>query len=74
MSYEQMLEFLKTKRDQFIMLKIGIVTFFFGLGLGLGLFIKDYSDSDAWVPLFIFTMTGVGFVIAQLFARKLEKN
>ncbi len=41
MSYEQMIEFLKSKRSPYTMLKIGIVLVFFGFGLGIGLLIEE---------------------------------
>jgi len=76
MSYEQMMEFMKTKRDPFVMLKIGIVVFFFGLGLGVGLIIENtfYVEEGTWIPLLIFTMTGLGFIIAFFTTRKLEEK
>jgi len=74
LSYEQMMEFFKTKRDPYTMLKIGIVVFFFGLGLGLGLIIEQTGDVEegTWIPLLLFTFTGIGFVVAFLTARNLE--
>ncbi len=73
LSYEQMQEFFKSRRDKFLFFKIGIVTFFFGLGLGIGMLLQSYYENDAWVPFFIFTMTGIGFVVAFLWAKKLEE-
>jgi hypothetical protein len=73
-SYEQMVEFLKTKRNPYTWLKFGIVVMFFGIGLGLGLLIRNYSDVEEWVPFMLITFTGLGFVLAYLAERKLEKN
>ena len=54
--------------------KIGIITIAFGLGLGFGIMMEvDYSGGY-WVPLFLFTGTGIGFVVANIISRKLEKK
>ena len=76
LSYEQMMEFFKTKRDPYSMLKLGIVVFFFGLGLGIGLLIENNSvDSEGtWIPFLLFTLTGVGFIVAFLTDESLNSN
>jgi ABC-type Fe3+ transport system permease subunit len=43
LSYEQMVELLRTKRDPFIMLKLGIIILFVGLGLGLGFLFQQWT-------------------------------
>lgn len=72
LSYDQMMEFFKTKRDPYLMLKIGIVTLFFGVGLGVGLLIERFTYVEEWIPFLIISMTGLGFVVAFLVTRKLE--
>lgn len=42
-SYEQMVELLRTKRDPFIMLKLGIIVLFIGLGLGIGFLFQQWT-------------------------------
>jgi hypothetical protein len=74
MSYEQMIEFLRTKRNPHTWLKIGIVTMFFGIGLGVGLLIKEYTFVEEWIPFLMITFTGIGFIIAYLAERKFEKE
>lgn len=74
LSYEQMSEFLKTKRNPYTWLKLGIVITFFGMGLGIGLLIDNYTGVDEWLPFLIFTFTGLGFVLAYLAERKFEKE
>ena len=76
LSYEQMMEFFKTKKDPYTMLKIGIVIFFFGFGLGLGIIIENnfVEDEGTWIPLLLFTFTGAGFVTAFFTARKMEEK
>lgn len=74
LSYDQMMEFFKTKRDPYFMLKIGIVTLFFGVGLGAGLLIERFTYVDEWIPFLIISMTGLGFVVAFLVTRKLERK
>lgn len=67
---EQMLDLLKSKGRKTTMLKIGIISIFFGVGLGLGISFEQYSDFDAAVPFSIFVFTGLGFVSAFLVERK----
>jgi hypothetical protein len=67
-------EFLENKRDHFILMKIGIISISFGLGLGLGLALQDHYDRDFWVPCALFTITGIGFITANIVARKLESK
>ncbi len=91
LSIEQMMELLKTKRDPYISLKLGIVILFIGLGLGLGFLMRDltayqvvhgtgadqwteYRDHDEWISFWIIAMTGLGFVTAFLFTRKLKNG
>lgn len=63
----------KSKKDHFILAKIGIIAIAFGFGLGLGMMLEDATSKDYWVPFTLFTLTGIGFVAASLVARKLEK-
>jgi purine-cytosine permease-like protein len=74
MDAQSIKEFFQSKKDPYRMLKIGIVTIGFGLGLGLGIMLNESTHQDHWVPLFLFTITGVGFVVANIVSRKLEKN
>ena len=76
LSPEEMSKFLEKKRrySPYTMLKIGIVTIFFGLGIGLGMMVEESSGADYAVPLFLFTLTGLGFVIAFFATEKLEKQ
>jgi hypothetical protein len=69
-------EFFETKRNSepFGLLKFGIICFFFGLGLGLGLILEDSTSRDYWVPLLLFTITGIGFAVANLAAHKLSNR
>lgn len=72
LSPEQIKEFFEAKKDPNRLLKYGIIIFAFGLGLGLGLILQDATSKEYWVPLLIFTMTGLGFIVSGLVARKLE--
>jgi hypothetical protein len=74
MDAQSIKEFFQSKKDPFRLLKIGIVTICFGLGLGIGIMLNDVTSKDYWVPLCLFTITGVGFVVANVVSRKLEKN
>jgi hypothetical protein len=91
LSIEQMMELLKTKRDPYLMLKLGIVILFVGLGLGIGFLTNqltsyqvthgtgadqwmEYRSHDEWIAFWIVAMTGLGFVAAFLFTRKLKNG
>ena len=67
-------EYFEGKKDPYILMKIGIIAIGFGVGLGLGLILQDYTDKDYWVPFSLFTLTGVGFVVANLISKKLNAN
>ena len=73
---EEMNKFLERKGrlSPYTMLKIGIVTIFFGLGLGFGMMVEDYSGAEYAIPLFLFTLTGLGFVISFFVVDRLEKQ
>lgn len=73
LSTEQMLALYNKKRDPLIMLKIGVVVFFFGLGLGGGLLIQEMTGVEEWVPFLIFTMTGLGFIVAFFVSKKYQE-
>ncbi|MGA8263074.1 MAG: DUF6249 domain-containing protein [Ignavibacteriaceae bacterium] len=64
----------KRKMSPYTLLKIGIICIAFGVALGLGLMLEDITYKDFWVPFSLFTVTGAGFVIANLVSLKLEKK
>jgi hypothetical protein len=72
LSAEQIKEFFESKKDPNRLLKYGIIIFAFGLGLGLGIMMQDFTSKDYWVPLLLFTFTGLGFVVSSLVSRKLD--
>jgi hypothetical protein len=74
LSYEQMVELLRTKRDPFIMLKLGLLTLFVGLGLGLGFLFDNLTSYEEWIPFWIVTMTGLGFVAGFVVSRRLKNG
>lgn len=74
LSAEEIKKFFQEKRDPFIMLKIGIISIFFGLGLGFGMMLERSDHGEYWIPLFLFTLTGVGFVVANLVGNKLREK
>lgn len=71
---EAIKEFYQEKRSPYILLKIGIIVLFFGFGLGFGLILEDWSGKDYWVTLLLFTITGLGIILANLIGRNLEKK
>ena len=74
LSYEQMMELLKFKSDHLLTLKFGIIVVFFGLGLGLGYLFRGWTYDEEWMAFTIITMTGLGFVVAYLVARKIKNE
>lgn len=74
LSAESIKEFFDGRKDKYRLLKIGIITLAFGIALGLGLWLQDVSRKDYWVPFSIFTITGLGFVVANVLANKLNDN
>ena len=64
----------RKKFDPYILMKIGIVSIFFGIGLGFGLMLEEYTARDFWVPFLLFVSTGIGFVIANLVGRAMTKK
>lgn len=74
MDAETIKSFYENKKDNFLMLKIGVISIAFGLGLGLGLMLEDWTMKEYWVPFFIFLFTGIGFVVSNFVARNLEKK
>ncbi len=86
LSIEQMMELLRTKRDPYLMLKLGIIILFVGLGIGLGFLFQQwtitsnvdkFSDHDVegeWMGFWVVAMTGLGFITAFLTTRKLKNG
>ena len=72
LSAEEIKLFFEQKRDPFSMMKIGIISIFFGLGLGLGMLSGDEATREVWMPMTIFVFTGLGFVIANIVGNKLR--
>lgn len=72
LSPEQIKEFFESKKDPNRLLKFGIIIFAFGLGLGLGIMMEDSTSKEYWIPLLLFTFTGLGFVASGLVARKYD--
>lgn len=74
LSYEQMIEMLESRKSPYGLLKVGIIILFFGIGLGTGILIERFTGIDEWVPLLIFVMLGLGFIVAFFVAHKLEER
>lgn len=72
LSPEAIKEFFEAKKDPNRLLKYGIIIFAFGLGLGLGIMMEDSTSKEYWVPLLLFTFTGLGFVASGIVSRKYE--
>ncbi len=77
LSYEQMIELMEMNRKERNgdgLLKTGIIIMFFGIGLGAGLLIEVYTDVGQWIPFLIITMTGLGFIVAYLVAKRIKEK
>ena len=74
LSTEEIKKFFEQKRDGFWLMRIGIISIFFGLGLGFGLMMQDSTIKDFWVPLSLFVGTGIGFVLANAIPDKMKKK
>ena len=75
LSSEEIKTFYDRKKiDPFILMKIGIVSIFFGIGLGFGLMLKEYTTMDFWIPFLLFVSTGIGFVLANIIGRAMAKK
>ena len=74
LSTEEIKQFFQEKRDGFWLMRIGIISIFFGLGLGFGLMMQDSTIKDFWVPLSLFVGTGIGFVLANILPDKMKKD
>jgi len=74
LSAEEIKKFFEEKRDGLWLMKIGIISIFFGLGLGIGMMLKDATTKEYWIPLFLFVGTGFGFVIANVLSDKMKKK
>jgi len=66
-------EYFAQKKDPFFLMKFGIIAVAFGLGIGVGMMLQDSTSKEYWVPLTLFTFTGIGFIVANLVAHKLKK-
>jgi len=74
LSYEQMVELLRTKRDPYLMLKLGVLTLFVGLGLGAGFLMENLTGYEEWMAFLIVLFCGLGFVAAFLVTRKMKNG
>jgi hypothetical protein len=74
MSAEDIKLFYQQKKDPYTLMKIGIVILFFGLGLGFGLMLEEATGKDYWVPFLLFTLSGLGFVAANVLSNNMNKK
>ena len=74
LSSDEIKTFYDKKKDPYLLMKIGIVSIFFGIGLGFGLMLKEYTTKDFWVPFLLFVSTGIGFVLANIVGKSMLKK
>ncbi|MEO8232156.1 MAG: DUF6249 domain-containing protein [Ignavibacteriota bacterium] len=72
LSTEEIKKFFEEKRDDLWLMKIGIISIFFGLGLGFGMMLEDATSKQYWIPLSLFVGTGIGFVLANVISEKIK--
>lgn len=53
-------------------LKIGIIAVFFGIGLGFGFALENATDTEEYMAVSIFVMTGLGFIASYFISKKVE--
>ncbi|MCW8849626.1 MAG: hypothetical protein OQJ81_06565 [Melioribacteraceae bacterium] len=71
---EQMAELVKSKRNPYTWLKLGVIIVGAGLGIGMGVMAEQADWNDGFISLFIITFIGLGFVGAFFISRKFEKE
>ena len=75
LSAEDIKQFFERKKDNSVLIKIGIIAIFFGIGLGLGMISgTDESTREIYMPASIFIFTGLGFVVANLVGNKMREK
>jgi ABC-type uncharacterized transport system permease subunit len=74
LSASEIKEFFRQRRDPFWLMKIGIISIFFGIGLGIGLMSGPEETREVVTPTTIFIFTGLGFVIANVLGNKFRKR
>lgn len=74
MSASEITEIIRTKKTPYTLVKLGVIVFCFGLGLGIGLLLGNFTGVEEFIPFFIFTFTGAGFVLAHYAAKRFEKK
>lgn len=74
LSTEEIKKFFEEKRDGLWLMKIGVISIFFGLGLGFGMMLEDATTKEYWIPFSLFVGTGIGFVLANLVSDKMKKK
>lgn len=74
LSAEDIRKFFEQKRDPFWLFKVGVICIFFGIGLGIGLMSGPVETREVVTPTSIFVLTGIGFVVANIYGNKLRKK
>jgi ABC-type spermidine/putrescine transport system permease subunit II len=74
LSAEEIKKFFEEKRDGLWLMKIGVISIFFGFGLGFGMMLEDATSKEYWIPFSLFVVTGIGFVIANVWSNNLKKK
>lgn len=74
LSSDDIKKFFEEKRDGLGLMKIGVISIFFGLGLGFGMMLEDATSKEYWIPFLLFVATGIGFVVANVLADKMKKK
>jgi uncharacterized membrane protein len=74
LSSDEIKTFYDRKKDPFVLMKMGIISIFFGIGLGMGIMLQENTRQDFWIPFLLFVSSGLGFVLANIFGRVMLKK
>lgn len=62
------------QKENYLLIKIGIIAVFFGLGIGIGIYCKDNNLGKYWTPMLIFVSSGIGLILANTLGIILSKK
>lgn len=71
---DEIKKFYEREKNPYILTKIGIITIFLGIAISLGVYLGQSNENDHWVVLSLFSITGIGLIVANFAGRKLDKD
>lgn len=64
----------KEKTNTVLLFRLGIIAIFFGIALGLGIMFDEQYHMPFMVPMLLFTLTGLGLIVAHKLGLKEEEK